>query len=163
MVRLVPLTEEQYGPWLQAAMAGYAEDKVRSGNWDAAEGLERSRQEFEQLLPAGLATPGHHLFSICDEAADRPVGVLWVAVPEARPSLAFVYDFVIFSEFRRRGYGLEALRALEDVVRPWGVDTIGLHVFGHNAPARALYEKAGYVITNVNMARHLAPAEGQSP
>ena len=36
-----------------------------------------------------------------------------------------------------------------------GFDTIALHVSGHNQAGRALYEKMGYEITNINMAKKL--------
>lgn len=32
---------------------------------------------------------------------------------------------------------------------------IGLHVFGHNKAARGLYEKLGYVETNIKMEKSL--------
>ena len=41
-----------------------------------------------------------------------------------------------------------------------GLETLALHVFGHNPGARALYEKLGYEITNINMAKHLRTNEG---
>ena len=68
---------------------------------------------------------------------------------------AFIYDFRTLDEFHRQGYGTQAMIALEDEVRKLGIDTIGLHVFGHNHAARALYEKVGYEVTDVHMAKHL--------
>ena len=43
-----------------------------------------------------------------------------------------------------------------------GLHKMGLHVFGHNLAARALYEKLGYVPVNINMEKQLdgAPDEG---
>lgn len=66
-----------------------------------------------------------------------------------------MYDFLVYEPYRRCGYGWQALQALEQNVRALGLDTIGLHVFGHNHAARALYEKAGYEVTNINMAKKL--------
>jgi ribosomal protein S18 acetylase RimI-like enzyme len=47
------------------------------------------------------------------------------------------------------------LAELENVAREKGVEKIGLHVFGHNAAARALYQKVGYIETNVNMSKKI--------
>ena len=47
------------------------------------------------------------------------------------------------------------MRSLEDEVRRLGDSSIGLHVFGHNAPARRLYEKLGYSETHINMVKRL--------
>lgn len=48
------------------------------------------------------------------------------------------------------------MRLLEDQVRQVGLRRIGLHVFGHNAAAQALYRKVGYEVTNINMAKNVA-------
>src|SRR5256885_13290165 len=45
------------------------------------------------------------------------------------------------SQFRRRGYAMQAMLRLEDEARGMGLGSIGLHVFGHNTAARPLYEK----------------------
>ena len=84
--------------------------------------------------------------------------MLWVAAETRQgKTRAFVYDFAIDEAHRRQGYGEQAFRALEDKVRALGLDSIALHVFGHNHAARALYEKLGYVTTNINMEKKLTP------
>ena len=69
--------------------------------------------------------------------------------------LAYVCDLLIDEGYRRQGYGTQAMRAVEQEVRALGIDRIALHVFGHNHPARALYEKVGYEETNLHMAKNL--------
>jgi ribosomal protein S18 acetylase RimI-like enzyme len=46
------------------------------------------------------------------------------------------------------------LAAIEKA-RELGADTVGLHVFGHNAPAYALYRSLGFVETNISMSLEL--------
>jgi ribosomal protein S18 acetylase RimI-like enzyme len=107
-------------------------------------------------LRDGLATRNHYLFSIEDEALGSNVGVIWFAIYDRQlQPVAFVYDFAIYEEFRRRGYGKQALLALEAKVKELGVDKIALHVFAHNHIARALYENAGFEITGINMTKKL--------
>ena len=155
MIRIVPMTQAQFDRWLEASIADYADEKVKAGNWSAEEAPTRSRQEFQKLLPQGLATAGQHLFAILDDAGAQ-VGFLWFAVmPEATGPVAFVYDFGIDAAQRRKGYGEQAFRALEAEVRALGLHTIQLHVFGHNRPAIALYEKLGYTATNIMMSKTL--------
>ena len=157
MTPLVPLGEAGYAAYLEEAIPGYAADKVASGQWSEAESLELSRKSLEELLPQGLATPDNLLFSIVDETAE-PVGMLWIAVQErAGQRIAYVYDVSIEPAHRRRGHASRAFHALEDEVRAMGLAGIGLHVFGHNASARALYERLGYVATNISMFKPLAP------
>jgi RimJ/RimL family protein N-acetyltransferase len=159
MVHLRPMTQAEYDSWLADEIQAYADEKVQAGAWDPADARQRSEDEHQKLLPLGLETPNNYLYRILAEtphgSAPVPVGMLWVAVPSWRPPLAFVYDFVIEAAYRRRGYATQALQALDETVRALGLDTIGLHVFGHNHAARALYEKAGYVVTDVNMAKKL--------
>ena len=69
--------------------------------------------------------------------------------------IAYVYDIVIESSTDVRVTASGALEALEREVVRRGLAGIGLHVFGHNAGARALYEKLGFVTTNVNLFKPL--------
>jgi len=156
MIKLVPMDESEFQTYLADAMRDYAEDKVKAGNWHPAEALQKSTAEYQQLLPAGLASKNQYLFSIVAPEIETTIGMIWFAVDETRPQpVAFIYDFLIFEEFRRRGYGTQALLAVEEKVMALALDTISLHVFGHNRGARALYEKVGYEITNLNMAKKL--------
>lgn len=156
MVRLVPMTETEFHAYLEDDIQRYAEEHVKAGNWHPAEALERSRKEHQRLLPDGLASKKQYLFSIEDDALGAKVGMIWFAVDDTRPvHSAFVYDFQIYAEFRRRGYATQALRAVEEKVKELGVEKIELHVFGHNVAARALYEKVGYEIAGVYMAKKL--------
>jgi GNAT superfamily N-acetyltransferase len=157
MIQLLPMTPPEYEPWQAQAVRDYAVDKVQAGAWRQAEAQERSAREFAQLLPQGLATPDHWLFSIWSDDAplDTPVGMLWVARSPWHPDQAFIYDFLIHEPYRRRGYGRQALLALEPKVRALGLNAIGLHVFGHNHGAIALYEQTGYEITDINMVKKI--------
>ena len=156
MIELVPMGEVEFQAYLVNAIRDYAEDKVKSGNWDRAEARQKSAAEYRELLPDGLASNNQYLFSIVTPNVETTIGMIWFAVDDARPqSAAFIYDFVIFEGFRRRGYGTQTLLAVEEKVRALGLDTISLHVFGHNRGARALYEKMGYEITNINMSKKL--------
>jgi len=156
-VILEPMTPVEYEAYLPAAIAEYAADRIAAGNWSEAEALSRAQREFADLLPQGVATPNQHLFTIRDAARAQAVGVIWLGVMShfGQPS-AFIYDLRIFDDFQRRGYGMQAMLAVEREAQALGMNRIGLHVFGHNSAAQALYLKLGYTITNINMAKHLA-------
>lgn len=162
MVRLVPMNETEFQAYLDMSLPGYAQEHVAAGNWSAEGALERARQQVLHLLPEGLHTEGHSFYTIEDEEQAIPLGVLWVAVEErAGIRRAFVYDIVIHEEYRRQGYGTQAFQAMEERVRELGVDTISLHVFGHNRPAREMYTKLGYVETGVMMSKCLEAARAE--
>ena len=82
--------------------------------------------------------------------------MIWLArIMQGAKPIMFIYDFRIDEAHRRKGYGEQAMLAAEVQAKALGYDTIALHVFGHNHAARALYEKLGYEITNINMAKKL--------
>ena len=51
---------------------------------------------------------------------------------------------MVDAAYRRRGIGAALLVAAEEWARAARVTKLELHVFPHNAPAIALYEKHGY-------------------
>jgi len=152
-VTLRPFTEQDYVTYREYAIDVYAREKVEAGNWTAEEAHEKSVQSFVELLPEGLATPNHHLFSLVD-AEGTAVGYLWFRVDPVKAT-AFVFDFEVYAPYQRRGHATAALAALDDRARALGVKRLELHVFGSNTAARSLYGKAGYGETNVQMAKNL--------
>lgn len=153
---LVPMSEADYAAFVESTVPAYAADKVASGQWAQEQSLELARKALTDLLPDGLRTAGHYLFTIQDDHSD-PVGRLWIAAQERGGSrIAYVYDVAIKPEHRRQGHAARALRAAEDEARALGLSGIALHVFGHNPGAIALYERLGYRPTNINMFKALA-------
>lgn len=156
MVRLAPMTESDFDSYYQKGVASYAEENVRGGHWSAEEALEKSAAEYRKLLPDGLATPDHYLYTIEDATTHTAVGLLWFALQRrGGQATAFVYDVSIHPPYRRQGYATRAFQALEERARELGARQIQLHVFGHNHGARALYEKLGFVPTNIIMSKAL--------
>lgn len=156
MTVLVPMNEADYAAFVESSVPAYAADKVASGQWAREQSLELAGKALADLLPDGLRTAGHYLFTIQDDRSE-PVGRLWIAV-QARGGgrVAYVYEVAIKPEHRRRGHAAHALRAAEEQARALGLEGIALHVFGHNPDALALYEKLGYRPTDVSMFKALA-------
>jgi len=152
MIDLRPMTSEEYAIYLDRSVAEYAEDKVKAGNWAESEALERSRKEFATFLPEGKDTADMFLCSIIECGSGQPVGIIWYGrIANSTRPIWFIYDFYILEDHRRRGYAMQALKKLESLAAGQGIESIGLHVFGHNTAARTLYERAGFEITNINM------------
>jgi ribosomal protein S18 acetylase RimI-like enzyme len=145
------MTQPEFDAFLKRSIPEYAEDKVRAGNWTEAESLERSRKEFEELLPQGLNSKDNFLYTLHTE--NESVGLIWMKV--FSPDRAFIYEVYVEERFRGKGYGKSIMLMLEDKAREMGLNTLGLHVFGSNRIARNLYEAIGYEITNVNMSKTL--------
>ncbi len=158
MVRLVPMSQTEFEGYLAFAVQDYAQEHVRAGNWSADQARQLSEQSFRSLLPDGVATENQHLFTIEAQTLGAKVGMLWFAVEEREGGpRAFLYDIRIDEAYRRRGYGTEALQALEAKVRELDLTRIMLHVFGHNDAARAIYAKLGYEVVDLILSKKLEP------
>jgi ribosomal protein S18 acetylase RimI-like enzyme len=155
MTHLEPMTQARYDEWLVATIAEYAAEKVASGNYPEEGSLERSRGEFDVLLPQGLQTPGHEITSMIDDAG-AAVGHVWWTI-EDRPvgRVVFIYDIAVDPEHRRKGHAQAALLEVEQYARDHDCIGVMLHVFGSNTGARQLYQKAGYDETNVIMLKRV--------
>jgi len=156
MLQLIPMSESEYQEYEKYSVTEYAGDKVASGNWHPDEALQRAEEEFRKELPKGLKTENQYFYTLVDETSGQKVGMIWFILELKRPiPVAFIFDFIIYEPFRRKGYGLKALKAVEKKADMMGAKRMELHVFAFNAAARALYEKAGYQVTNLNMAKRI--------
>ncbi|GED66007.1 GNAT family N-acetyltransferase [Lysinibacillus sp. FSL M8-0216] len=149
MISLKPMNHEEFKQYISYAIEDYAKDKIASGNWSEDEAIDLSRESFERLLPNGEKTENNHLSSIFHD--DILVGMIWIS--QKTPNEGFIYDFVIFEQYQGQGYGKKAMKEAEIIAKQLGMNKIGLNVFGHNKIARGLYEKMGYEITNITMAK----------
>ncbi len=157
-VRLRPMSEDAYTAWRGQAVADFAQGRERSAGVTAVDAMADAQAEFDRLLPAGLDTPGTHLFTALDAWSGAPVGMVWLAERgDGASRQGFIYDILVSPQVRGQGYGRALLSAVEAEAARLGLPRIGLHVFGHNHVAIRLYETSGYVVTNLVMAKDLTP------
>jgi ribosomal protein S18 acetylase RimI-like enzyme len=152
MTFFAPMTEAEFASYVEASVPAYARDKVESGQWSEAESLGLARSSHKEMLPLGIATPSHFLYTLRGAATQSNVGVLWYACQEqGGRKLAYVYDVLVQPEHRRQGHATRAFTWLEQQVRERGLSGIALHVFGHNTVACDLYVRLGFRATNISM------------
>jgi ribosomal protein S18 acetylase RimI-like enzyme len=150
------MTAAEFGSYLEPAIREYAAQKVISGEWTPEESVRLSRRDHLRLLPDGLASADHLLFTARDENTGQPVATLWLALRMRGVDVeAYVYDLEVRREMRGHGYGRATMRACLAKARELGADSVGLHVFGHNMTARSLYASMGFEPTNINMSLRL--------
>jgi ribosomal protein S18 acetylase RimI-like enzyme len=153
-VRLDPMTDEEFTAYYHDAVVAYAAAHLDPGSLPVGEVGTVDADDHTGLLPEGLATSGHHLFTARD--GDRRVGVVWFAErAHGTGRAAYIYDIRTEPLLRGDGYGEAIMRAVEGRVAADGIEAIRLHVFGDNSAARSLYRKLGYVETDVTMAKQL--------
>lgn len=154
-INLVSMTDDEFLEFIVKEERDYANEWVKSGVWQEEESLSRSKREFKELLPGGKDTEGHGFFSIRENLKGKKVGSLWVQWDNPEWHSSYIWDIIIFEGFRRKRYASLALSELEESVKGRGIDSIMLHVFGHNKAAISLYGKMGYFVTNLVMKKVL--------
>src|SRR5215210_8591381 len=160
-IRLVELDEAVYREYREELVRDFADDKVRAGAWSEAEAESKAADDVDGLLPEGTATPNHFLYSVRDDSLPAEVGSVWFALMVSGVGCSvWIYDIIINEDFRRRGYATRTLELVEDRAGELGARSVGLHVFGHNRGAQALYEKMGYNTTSITMAKHIHTKQG---
>ncbi|MFJ3305580.1 GNAT family N-acetyltransferase [Streptomyces sp. NPDC086549] len=144
-----PMTEAEYGPWLEHTRAHYAQDWIDRGVPEA-EAWAKSERDHANALPQGLAT-GNTLMSVLEHEGDR-VGTLWLSLAG---DSAFVFDVETEESARGRGHGRSLMLLAEARAIAAGKRALGLNVFAGNTPAERLYESLGYVPTSYVMYKNL--------
>ena len=142
-VVLRPMATAEFAGYRDQLVTAYAHEMHDAGYFgDLGAALASSERSTGELLPDGLDSPGHHLWTAHD--GETPVAILWIHVDGEK---AYIYDIEVRADQRRRGYGREVLDAGALAARELGAAVLGLNVFGHNDGALALYEQAGYATT----------------
>ncbi|MGZ7445618.1 GNAT family N-acetyltransferase [Paenibacillus sp. TH7-28] len=157
MVQLIPMSDADYRDFRSRSVRDYAEDKVAAGTWTAEDAPALAEAAFRRFLPDGRNTKEAFLYLVHDAVREEAVGHLWFnAMEQEKGRIAFILDILIYEEHQGKGYGKRTMAALEEEVRRLGLDTISLHVFGHNQRAFELYRKMGYEVTDIQMTKVLA-------
>ena len=154
-VTLQPMTQPQYVRWYDACVTSFAKDKMAALDISFDDALKLSKESFQKDLPKNLATRDNYFFSVFDTNIGV-VGNLWLAIQtKFNVVTAYIYDIEIFAEHHRKGFGEATMKQAEIAAIKRGATKIGLHVFGDNIAARALYEKFGYRTTDLTMTKDL--------
>ncbi len=145
------MDETFYQSFLQRSIPEFANENIKAGYWKTSAALQKSEALFNNLLPDGVETEGHHLFQIVDEESHLNVGVIWFAeVENDDQRAAFLYDLYIDEPYRSHGYGKWAMQAIETKIEELGIRSISLHVFADNHIAKRLYQKLGYAVVKTH-------------
>jgi ribosomal protein S18 acetylase RimI-like enzyme len=154
------MTTTEFESFKEQTIRNYAEENVGAGYWHESEAMARSIEAHQKLLPLGVATEGHYLFSAKDAVSKEKVGYVWFGVEKnVAIASAFIFAVFIYEKFRSRGYGRMMMKLVEIKASELGMRRLGLHVFAQNPIAIHLYQEEGYRITSLNMMKELASKE----
>ena len=151
-ITLDPMTEEEFAEFIRWVVRDHALQQTRIGKWAPEDALEYAKGELMLALPKGRESQDSYLYAVHDAETGERVGSLWLMLRRrARAPETYIYNIVVDEAKRHRGYGRAMMRETARWARDHGTATIGLHVFGHNDAARALYTSFGFRETNVLM------------
>ena len=149
-VHLREMTPAEYAvsrPHLEEA---YARNLPSSGSMPEEEARRTPADGLVRLLPDGLATPGHRLWTAYD--GSDPVGAVWVQLQHRSDGLhAFGHSLEVREDLRRRGYGRAVVDAAMRTCRELGAHTGGLTVSGSDPGEGRLYGALGFRLTAQTM------------
>ncbi|MEV6284371.1 GNAT family N-acetyltransferase [Kribbella sp. NPDC051770] len=150
-VTLRTMTAAEYAGWQDRNARSFAAGIGPLRGLDGAAAIAFARTEVDKLLPDGLGTDKHLLWSAF--AADGTlVGSLWISVLTPVP---YIYGVEVEEQQRGRGYGRSIMIAAEQECRLRGYSQLDLNVFGNNAPAINLYESLGFETVSQMMRKQL--------
>lgn len=150
------MTEAEFEAYRAAGTEVYLKEKMIAESISEENARRIAEKSFATLLPDGIGSAGQYLFTIAEELSNAPVGILWIGARHGEgKAVAFVYDVYIVDAYQGRGYGKIAMLLAEEEAKKLGYSRIGLHVFGHNRRARALYEKLDYQVIDLIMEKDL--------
>ncbi|WP_144702296.1 GNAT family N-acetyltransferase [Fictibacillus phosphorivorans] len=148
MITFERMDNKQFKDYLKFMLPDYIRDTAEHYKLDTELATEKAEKQMEQLLPDEEKTEGQHLFQIKSE--NELAGYLWFHVSKEEKK-AFLYHIYLLDAFRKRGIAQAALRFFENESKDEGADYVGLHVFGSNENAIALYTKLGYKQASISM------------
>lgn len=154
---LRPMSAEEFRGYRVKALKSYAEDVRRNSGVRPADARRHAERALAEILPDGLASPGHRLL-IAEDPPGTRVGVLWLArLRREGVATAWIYDVLVDEPLRGRGYGRRLMELAEGLARDLEAERLELNVFGDNARAHRLYDSLGFVEMSRQLYKPLDP------
>src|SRR5829696_9393871 len=91
-VHLEPMSDEEYTEFRQRSEVRYAAEIAASRAESLPEARRQAAEDHERLLPEGVRTPDHYLWTAYEGA--KPVGDLWLHV-ETKPDGRHAFGYGI--------------------------------------------------------------------
>lgn len=154
MISFKPMGAHEYPAYLDYFIPDYAAEIAANYGLTATEATAQATREIARDLPLGVETEGEVMLCILSrtEEAESLVGYFWYR-PDTEARSVFIKDFCILGDYRDKGFGKQALKALETDLGKAGFEQIRLRVAGDNGRARHVYEATGFRVTGINMSK----------
>lgn len=156
MIFLKSMSAETFDSFKRESQAAYATNLSSVEDIPLEVALKCASEQFDKLVPNGIATPGQSFFDVIETASGKPVGFLWLGVQNRfGRKVVSINDITIDSSYRGRGLGKALMKLVEEESRKVEAVRICLHVFYRNEAAKSLYLAMGFIPTSVYMRKDL--------
>lgn len=140
-------TKDEFDYWLKESTLQQAKDRAYTNNSSVSDELPRLKQMIPILFPNGMSSEGV-ILRVFDVGGNLNCGFIWFGLVPGLPEQSiFLFDIVLKSMYRSKGYGRMFLTKMHKVVNEKGYNFIMLSVLKKNY-AMKLYENLGYRIIN---------------
>ncbi len=156
MIRLEPMSEDEFQASLARNIARRAQESIALGIWNEGGAEAASRADFLQLFPQGRRTEGFDFRNIVDGDSGARVGETWFSAQPIGGKVQFWVNWIwVEPTYRRRGIATLTFRLLEEEAIRAGADRVGLYVHAENEGAQSLYRRLGFAPTGIRMSKKL--------
>lgn len=145
MIEFQKMSEAEFPQFRELSVSEYAKDLMNGEKLDHETALKKAESEFSEMLYNGPCTVDHYVMMIRDAQSGKEVGWIWYCFETYDDEYqVFLCDFLIYEDYRRKGYASAALAEMERRAKADGCAAAALFVWDHNRPGAALYRKCGY-------------------
>ena len=146
------MRDDEFVRWLPVMRESYAEGMMRDGGLDSEAASSKAQRDLDFLFPVGVCPDEQSVYVLAVEG--ERVGELWIGEREDESGRGlWVFNIEVAHEYRRRGFGKQAMLFVEDEARRRGIGRVALNVFGANEAARGLYGSLGYEERAITMSK----------
>lgn len=140
-IRFRQMSDNEFDRYMEWSILDFSKDLVKAGRCNEDVAYERSKAEFDEMLPQGKNTVNNFIYVMVN-TKNEDVGFIWYK--KCFDNEAFICDFLILEEFRKKGYGKQTLLLIENEAKEKKISRIALNVFKFNLEAMSLYNYLGY-------------------
>jgi ribosomal protein S18 acetylase RimI-like enzyme len=156
MIVLRPMTPIEFDEFKKNSQHDFATVLASTEHIAISECLKNASEQFDRLVPEGLASSDQYFFKALDETLGEPIGYLWLGVQNRfGRKIMSINDIQVSVINRGKGFGKQLMKLVESEAKKVGAVRIRLHVFHSNEIAKKLYLSMGFQVTSLNMIKDL--------
>ena len=153
-LRVAPIGVDAFPGWSAGIRERLAAQRVDAGTWAAGQAAGRAAELFAKLLPEGLGSVGHRVWTL--EQGPARVGTAWLRLEDTASGVdGFLFDVAVEAGRSASDLGAAVMAAVEAAAASCGVSTMRVNVFDRDTATGALLSGRGYAPAATQMSLDL--------